>query len=106
MQLADSSGASASEILKSFKEGDKVRALVLSVDREKKRISFGLKPSYFFEEDLQDEDGEEGEENSSEETENEDDQDDDSTNDAQMGEQSEEEDSDSDEEVSSFTPEV
>jgi hypothetical protein len=29
--------------------------LVLSVDTEKKRISFGLKPSYFFDEDLQDE---------------------------------------------------
>jgi hypothetical protein len=29
--------------------------LVLSVDSEKKRISFGLKPSYFFDEDLRDE---------------------------------------------------
>lgn len=29
--------------------------MVLSVDIEKKRISFGLKPSYFFDEDLQDE---------------------------------------------------
>ena len=28
--------------------------MILSVDREKKKISFGLKPSYFFDEDLQD----------------------------------------------------
>lgn len=43
-----------------LKEGDRVRALILSVDKEKKRIAFGLKPSYFFEEDLQDNDQEEG----------------------------------------------
>jgi len=51
----DQSGPTVAEVLQSLKEGDPVRALVLSVDTEKKRISFGLKPSYFFDEDLQDE---------------------------------------------------
>lgn len=41
--------------LRSFREGDKVKAVVLSVDIDKHRISFGLKPSYFAEEDFQEE---------------------------------------------------
>jgi rRNA biogenesis protein RRP5 len=32
---------------KLYTEGDKVKAIVLEIDVEKKRISFGLKPSYF-----------------------------------------------------------
>lgn len=39
--------------LRSFREGDKVKAVVLSADTEKRRISFGLKPSYFADEDFQ-----------------------------------------------------
>jgi rRNA biogenesis protein RRP5 len=95
--VADSSGASASEILKSLKEGDKVRALILSIDREKKRISFGLKPSYFFEEELQDEPMEDEDEERSEESEGE--LADGSIHDHQMAEQHTE-DSEGDEEVS------
>lgn len=34
-----------------FNEGDAVKAIVLKVDQQKKRINFGLKPSYFEEED-------------------------------------------------------
>ncbi|KAK8123488.1 hypothetical protein PG999_003406 [Apiospora kogelbergensis] len=36
---------------KLFSEGDAVKAVVLKVDLEKKRINFGLKPSYFVDED-------------------------------------------------------
>lgn len=95
--MADSSGASNSEILRSLKEGDKVRALILSIDREKTRISFGLKPSYFFEEELQDETMEDVDEESSEESESE--LADGSIHDHQMAEQHTE-DSEGDEEVS------
>ena len=42
--------------LRSFREGDKVKAVVLSVDTERRRISFGLKPSYFADEDFQQQD--------------------------------------------------
>ncbi|KAL7791917.1 hypothetical protein V8C37DRAFT_381739 [Trichoderma ceciliae] len=36
---------------KLYKEGDKVKAKVLEVDKEKRRINFGLKPSFFEEEE-------------------------------------------------------
>ncbi|KAK8092109.1 hypothetical protein PG997_002470 [Apiospora hydei] len=36
---------------KLFSEGDAVKAVVLKLDLEKKRINFGLKPSYFVDED-------------------------------------------------------
>ncbi|KAK7938058.1 uncharacterized protein PG986_014926 [Apiospora aurea] len=36
---------------KLFSEGDTVKAVVLKLDLEKKRINFGLKPSYFVDED-------------------------------------------------------
>ncbi|KAI0195118.1 hypothetical protein EV127DRAFT_508663 [Xylaria flabelliformis] len=36
---------------KLLKEGDAVKAIILDVDTQKKRISFGLKPSYFEDED-------------------------------------------------------
>lgn len=54
-QLVDSSGPSVSEILRTMKPGDSVRAKVLALDLTKNRISFGLKPSYFFDEDLDNE---------------------------------------------------
>lgn len=38
--------------LRSFREGDRVKAIVLSVDEEKRRISLSLKPSYFSEDDF------------------------------------------------------
>lgn len=40
-------------MLKAFSAGDKVKAIVLNVDTEKGKISFGLKPSYFDEEDFE-----------------------------------------------------
>ncbi|KAF4120354.1 rRNA biogenesis protein RRP5 [Geosmithia morbida] len=36
---------------KLYKEGDVVKAIILSIDAKKKRISFGLKPSFFDDED-------------------------------------------------------
>lgn len=56
MQLSDNKDADVTLALRSFREGDRVKAVVLSVDLTKRRISFGLKPSYFAEEDFQDDD--------------------------------------------------
>lgn len=39
--------------LRSFREGDRVKVKILSVDTEKRRLSLGLKPSYFDEGDFQ-----------------------------------------------------
>ena len=39
--------------LRSFREGDKVKVVILSVDLEKRRVSLGLKPSYFGEGDFE-----------------------------------------------------
>ena len=46
---------------KLYKEGDVVKAIVLEVDPKKKRISFGLKPSYFDEDtDMESDESDEG----------------------------------------------
>ncbi|KAI1375939.1 nucleic acid-binding protein [Hypoxylon crocopeplum] len=37
---------------KLFNEGDRVKAIILKLDKQKKRINFGLKPSYFEEDDM------------------------------------------------------
>lgn len=47
-QMADKAVKDATKL---YKEGDAVKALVLEVDAEKRRISFGLKPSLFADED-------------------------------------------------------
>lgn len=47
--------------LRSFREGDRVKVIILSVDLEKRRLSLGLKPSYFGEGDLQDDEDSEAE---------------------------------------------
>lgn len=51
-ELVDTNGPSVAETLKLLKPGDPVRAVVLKVDCEKRKFSFGLKPSYFFSDDL------------------------------------------------------
>jgi len=38
--------------MQNFKQGDRVKAIVLAVHPEKKRIDFGIKPSFFTEEDF------------------------------------------------------
>ena len=46
-KLSDNKGADVALALRSFREGDRVKAFITSIDRGKKRISFSLKPSYF-----------------------------------------------------------
>ena len=55
-ELVDENGPSVAETLKLLKLGDSVRAVILKIDCEKRKISFGLKPSYFFSDDLVDSD--------------------------------------------------
>jgi rRNA biogenesis protein RRP5 len=52
IKLSDNADADVTLALQGFREGDRVKAIILSID--KRRISFGLKPSYFTEEDLKD----------------------------------------------------
>ncbi len=53
------SDGKADEALKAFRVGDKVRAIVLRINEEKRKISFGLKPSYFDAADFEDSSDEE-----------------------------------------------
>ncbi|RPD57053.1 U3 snoRNP-associated protein Rrp5 [Lentinus tigrinus ALCF2SS1-6] len=59
-ELSDNKDADVTLALRSFREGDKVKAVILSIDTEKRRISFGLKPSYFEEQDFEKEESDEG----------------------------------------------
>lgn len=47
LKLSDNKDADVTLALRSFREGDRVKAFITSIDREKNRISFSLKPSYF-----------------------------------------------------------
>ena len=47
VQLSDNKDADVTLALRSFREGDRVKAFITSIDIEKKRISFSLKPSHF-----------------------------------------------------------
>ncbi|KAF9270026.1 nucleic acid-binding protein [Marasmius fiardii PR-910] len=58
-ELSDDKDSDVSVALRGFRENDRVKAYVLTVD--KKRISFSLKPSHFSEEDFQPEDEESAE---------------------------------------------
>ncbi|KXN86783.1 rRNA biogenesis protein RRP5 [Leucoagaricus sp. SymC.cos] len=53
-ELSDNKDADVSVALQNFREGDKVKAVVIAVD--KKRISLSLKPSHFSQEELAEED--------------------------------------------------
>lgn len=59
-QLTDNA-ASGSDPTKAFSVGDRVKAIVLEVQssKEKKRVDFGLKPSYFDAEDFEESDDDE-----------------------------------------------
>lgn len=52
MKLSDNKDADVTVALRSFREGDRVKVKILSVDVEKRRISLGLKPSYFEQDDF------------------------------------------------------
>ena len=51
-QLSDNKDADVTVALRSFQEGDRVKVVILSIDREKRQMSLGLKPSYFTDEDF------------------------------------------------------
>ncbi|EPQ61392.1 hypothetical protein GLOTRDRAFT_124234 [Gloeophyllum trabeum ATCC 11539] len=51
-ELSDNKDADVTLALRSFREGDRVKAVILSLDSEKHRISLGLKPSYFKDEEF------------------------------------------------------
>lgn len=53
LQISDNSDADVDQAMLGFQEGDPVKAIILTVDFERKRISFGLKPSYFADDDLE-----------------------------------------------------
>ncbi|KAI0308284.1 U3 snoRNP-associated protein Rrp5 [Multifurca ochricompacta] len=52
-ELSDNKDADTTLALRSFWEGDIVKAVVCSIDLDKRRISFSLKPSHFTDEDFQ-----------------------------------------------------
>lgn len=51
-QLSDNQDADVAVALRTFREGDHVRAFIISRDLEKKQLSLGLKPSYFTGDDV------------------------------------------------------
>ena len=55
-QLSDNRDADTALALRSFQEGDTLKAFISSIDLDKRRISFSLKPSHFADEDFQEED--------------------------------------------------
>ncbi|EIW86889.1 hypothetical protein CONPUDRAFT_115715 [Coniophora puteana RWD-64-598 SS2] len=56
-ELSDNKDADVDVALRTFREGDTVQAMIKSIDVSKRKISFGLKPSYFSAEDVDDESG-------------------------------------------------
>ncbi|KAF7306752.1 hypothetical protein MIND_00466900 [Mycena indigotica] len=65
-QLSDNADADVSVAVRSFREGDRVMAVIIGIDKQK--VSFSLKPSHFSEEDFQQRDTDsEGEEQEPEE---------------------------------------
>ncbi|CAE6393843.1 unnamed protein product [Rhizoctonia solani] len=106
-EISDNKKANVAEALKSFREDDLVKAVILSIDTKARKISFGIKPSYFDEEDFTMKDVSEGEEESEDEGQSED-EDEGSGNEGESGEESEEDpgDEDSDEDLADAIAEV
>lgn len=61
-QLSDDASSDVGKALRGFREGDKVKTVILSLDADAKKISFGIKPSYFDDEDFEGSDDDEDEE--------------------------------------------
>ncbi|KAL5533988.1 hypothetical protein ACEPAG_448 [Sanghuangporus baumii] len=51
-EIADNREADVAVALRNFREGDSVKAIILAIDNVQRRVSLGLKPSYFSSEDL------------------------------------------------------
>ncbi|KAJ7706378.1 hypothetical protein B0H17DRAFT_1192865 [Mycena rosella] len=58
-QLSDNASADVTVALRGFREGDRVKAFIMTID--KRKVSLSLKPSHFDEEDFQQAETEEGE---------------------------------------------
>ncbi|TCD61307.1 rRNA bioproteinsis protein rrp5 [Steccherinum ochraceum] len=67
-EISDNKEADVTMALRSFREGDRVKTIVLSVDIEKRRLSLGLKPSYFADGELQADEEDSDAENSNHES--------------------------------------
>ncbi|KAE8209720.1 hypothetical protein CF327_g6323 [Tilletia walkeri] len=87
------------EAVKAYSVGDHVKAIILKINKEDKKISFGLKPSYFEDADFLDSDDEEedvtmegDEDEDDDEEEEDDDEDDDEDEDAMDDDEDEDED--------------
>jgi rRNA biogenesis protein RRP5 len=67
-QLSDNRDADVTVALRGFQEGDRVKVVILLIDKEKRQMSLGLKPSYFADEDFaaHSEDGTDGQEETGE----------------------------------------
>ncbi|ORY34880.1 hypothetical protein BCR39DRAFT_515324 [Naematelia encephala] len=46
-EISDNKKQDVSQALKGFREGDQVKAVIVDIDREKGRVNFGIKASYF-----------------------------------------------------------
>ncbi|PCH33915.1 nucleic acid-binding protein [Wolfiporia cocos MD-104 SS10] len=93
-ELSDNKDADVTLALRSFREGDRVKAVILSIDMDKRRISFGLKPSYFAEDDFKVDDEDDNDQDSPANTQVDGDQPDEQENDHHSQEDSAGEDSD------------
>ena len=103
-ELSDNKSANA---IRAFAVGDRVKAVVLKMDADKRRVAFGLKPSYFDDGDLDDVDEDDDEDDEDNEEDDEDDDDDDDEEEGDLGsgenigeEDEEDEDVDEDEDES------
>ncbi|CAO1632421.1 unnamed protein product [Jaminaea pallidilutea] len=67
-QLTDTAPANVTDPTRAFSVGDRVKAMILDVHKEKKRVDFGLKPSYFTAEDFEGDDEDEGDSGDEEDT--------------------------------------
>lgn len=100
-EVTDNRKADVAQALKGFREGDQVKAKIVSIDTEKGKISFGIKASYFGEdfeggEKSEEEDDDAEEENDGELSEGDQEME---SGDEESGEGEEDEDEDEDEEV-------
>ncbi|CAE6439154.1 unnamed protein product, partial [Rhizoctonia solani] len=105
-EIADNKKGNVAEALKSFREDDPVKAVILSIDTAARKISFGIKPSYFDEEDFAMKDASDGEDESEDEEGQKDEGGDEEDSEEKEGEGSEDEEADSDEELADAIAEV
>ena len=97
-ELSDNKSANA---IRAFAVGDRVKAVVLKMDADKRRVAFGLKPSYFDDGDLDDVDEEDDEDDEDDEDNEEDEEEGDLNSSENIGEEDDEdEDVDEDEDES------